>query len=108
MAAWGPLTRTPFFFLGPRPYREAEMVAYILREHARGRAFQEIVDDAYIGRCGGQTVLRAALRHPELIRALRRDVAEAIRREQRAVRERMRPPATASARDVGEPGRRAP
>lgn len=79
MAASSPLTRTPFFFLGCRPYREARLAAYIHREHRRGRHLAAIVDDPYVERCGGQSMLRAVLRHPRLIRALREDVSEAIR-----------------------------
>jgi hypothetical protein len=79
MATAGPLARTPFFFLGRRLYREAELAAYLRREHRRGRPVAEIVDDPYIGRCGGQSVLREVLRRPAVIRALRQDVADAIR-----------------------------
>ena len=78
MTAGGPPTRTPFFFLARRPYREAELAAYLRREHRRGRRLGEIVNDPYIHRCGGQSVLRAVLRHPALIRAFRQDVTDAI------------------------------
>jgi hypothetical protein len=78
MAAVGPLSRTPYFFLGRRPYREAELAAYLRREHRRGRRITEILNDPYIDRCGGQAVVRAALRQPDLIRALREDITDAI------------------------------
>jgi hypothetical protein len=78
MAGW-PLARTPFYFIGPRPYREAELAAYIRREHRRGRRLAEILDDAYISNRGDQALLRAALARPSLIRALGQDVVEAIR-----------------------------
>jgi hypothetical protein len=76
-----PLDRTPFYFLGPRPYREAELAAHIHREHRRGRSLEEILRDPYLDRCGGRAVVRAVLRRPELIRALGRDVAEEIVRQ---------------------------
>jgi hypothetical protein len=78
----GPLAGTPFYFLGPRPYREAELAAHIRREHARGRRLTEILGDPYIDRRGGQAVLRTVLERPSLIRALGHDVVEAIRRPQ--------------------------
>ena len=78
MAARAPLASTPFYFLGRRPYREAELAAYLRREHRRGRRLVEIVSDPYVARCGGQSVLWAVLGRPSLIRALRQDVADAI------------------------------
>ena len=64
--------------LGPRPFREAELAAYLRREHRGGRRLGEILNDPYIGRCGGQSVLWAVLRRPSLIQALRQDVADAF------------------------------
>ena len=78
MSAQGSVTRTPFFFLGRRPYQEAELAAYLRREHRRGRRLAEIVSDPYVGRCGGKALLRSVLRQPPLIRAFRKDVADAI------------------------------
>jgi hypothetical protein len=74
----GPLERTPFFFIGPRPYREAELAAHIIREHGRGRDLDQILNDPYLERRGGRALVRAVLRRPDLIRALGRDVADAI------------------------------
>jgi hypothetical protein len=78
MAGW-PIERTPFYFLGPWPLREAELAAYIRREHRRGRRLAEIVDDPYVHNRGGRALLQAVLGSPTLIRALGEDVAEAIR-----------------------------
>jgi hypothetical protein len=78
MPEW-PLARTPFYFIGPRPYREAELAAYIRREHRRGRPLAEILNDPYFDRRGHQGLLRAVLRQPGLIRALGQDVVDAIR-----------------------------
>lgn len=72
------LANTPFYFLGRRPYREAELAAYLRREHRRGRRLAEILNDPYIERCGGQGVLRAVLRRPRLIQAFGAHVADAI------------------------------
>jgi hypothetical protein len=78
MVADEELARTPFYFLGRRPYREAELIAYLRREHRRGRRLDEILNDPYVDRCGGQAVLRAVFRRPGLIRSLGQDVADAI------------------------------
>jgi hypothetical protein len=79
------LERTPFFFLGRRRYREAELAAYLRREHHRGRRLAEILDDPYIERCGGESVLRAVLGRPDLIRSLGADIEEAISSSGRAL-----------------------
>jgi hypothetical protein len=78
MARWS-LARTPFFFLGPRPFLEAELAAYIRRQHRRGRRLSEIVDDPYVTNRGDQALRRAVLGSPSLIRALGEDVVGAIR-----------------------------
>ena len=78
MTSEGPLARTPFYFLDRRPYHEAELAAYIRREHRRGRHLSEIVNDRYVDRCGGASVVHALLRRPSLVRALGEDVAETI------------------------------
>ena len=93
MAAIDSLTRTPFFFLGRRPYREAELASYLRREHRRGRHLTEIVEDPYVESCGGRSVLRVVLRQPGLIRELREDIADAIleSRPDRCYGDRSRP-----------------
>ena len=78
MAVSGPLARTPFYFLDRRPYHEAELAAYIRREHRRGRHLSEIVNDPYVDRCGGESVVHTLLSRPSLIRAFGQDVADTI------------------------------
>jgi hypothetical protein len=85
MAPGWPLARTPYFFIGPRPYREAELAAYIRREHRRGRHLTDILDDPYLDR-RSEALVRAVLRHPSLIRALREDVVDAIRLQETELR----------------------
>ena len=79
MASAGLLARTPFFSFGRRPYREERLAAYIRREHARGRHVSEILDDPYVARCGGTTVVHRVLSEAGLLDALERDVADSIR-----------------------------
>jgi hypothetical protein len=81
MPGW-PLARTPYYFIGPRPRREAELAAYIHRQHRRGRRLAEILEDAYIRNRGGRALLPAVLGSPALIRALGEDVADAIRMQE--------------------------
>ena len=84
----GPLAKTPFYFLDSCLDREAEVAAYLRREHRRGRPIGAVLADGYVQCRGGHGVLRAVLRRPALIRALGDDVAEAITRDQAAL---MRP-----------------
>ncbi len=72
------LGRGPYYFLGPRPYLEAECAAHIRREHARGRPLADVLGDAYFRRVD-PSILRAVLASPQLIRALGEDDACAIR-----------------------------
>ena len=78
MAAFGPLAGTPYFSFDRRPYREERLVAYIRREHARGRHLREILEDPYVGRCGSPSLVWSALRGTPLVRQLGRDAVEAI------------------------------
>jgi hypothetical protein len=85
MASWGPLGRTPYFFSARRPFREERLLSYIRREHRRGRHLGEILDDAYVGRCGSREFVWATLRDTSLIELLETDVREAIQRESAAL-----------------------
>ena len=81
MANSGPLGRTPYFFSARRPFREERLLSYIRREHRRGRHLGEIIEDAYVERCGSRELLWATLRDTPLIELLETDVREAIQRE---------------------------
>ena len=72
------LARTPYYFVGPRPFREARLRSYIIREHRRGRPLDEILGDRYLRRYGGDSLIWTVLGRPETIAALRADVAAAI------------------------------
>ena len=80
MANSGPLGHTPYFFSARRPFREERLVSYIRREHRRGRHLGEILDDAYVRRCGSLAFVWATLRHTPLIELLEADVREAFER----------------------------
>ena len=80
MAHSDPLAGTPYFFAGARPFREDRLVSYIRREHRRGRHLSEILDDAYVHRCGSKSFVWATLRHTSLIELLEADVRESFER----------------------------
>ena len=70
----------PFFEFGPRPFREARLRAYIVRQHRLGRPLLEILGDPYVGRCGNEGFCWTVLRDPRTIEALRRNDSQAIAR----------------------------
>jgi hypothetical protein len=75
MASWG-----PYFFNRPRRFREERLLAYIHREHRRGRHLAEILEDAYVRRCGSRQFVWETLRDTPLIELLEADVREAFER----------------------------
>jgi hypothetical protein len=80
MAEDEPLEGTPYFFAERLPYKEAELVAYIRREHRRGRHLSEILNDPEIERFGSRTFLWQTLRDTPLLELLDEDDREAIQR----------------------------
>jgi len=85
MATSGPVSRTPYFFLGRRPFREERLLSYIRRQHRRGRHLGEILEDRYVHRCGSDEFVWATLRNTALIELLETDVRESIQRASAAV-----------------------
>ena len=75
MARLAAMFRNPFSFLFSGSSHEDRVAAYVIREHERGRALGEILEDPYVkNRCTPAEVERL-LDRPELIRALGDDVA---------------------------------
>ena len=72
------LRGNPYLFLGPRPFREARLRSYILRQHRSGRPLSAIVADPYVARCGGTSLCWSVIQDPGTIQALERNVREAI------------------------------
>ena len=85
MASSDPLSRTPYSFVGRRPFREERLLSYIRREHRRGRHLGAILDDSYVHRCGSREFVWATLRHTSLIELLEADVREAFERASEAL-----------------------
>jgi hypothetical protein len=85
VAEAGPLRGTPYFFAERRPFREERLLSYIRREHRRGRHLGEILDDAYVQRCGSREFVWATVRNTSLIELLEADVREAFERAARSL-----------------------
>jgi len=79
------LAGTPYYFAGRRPFREERLLSYIRREHRRGRHLGEIIEDAYVGRCGSREFVWETLRDTSLIELLEADVREAFERAREAL-----------------------
>ena len=70
MARLATFLRNPFSFLFARSGKEERLAAYVIREHERGRALAEILEDPYIrNRCTPHEIARL-LDQPEVIHAL--------------------------------------
>jgi hypothetical protein len=66
--------------LGGGSAREDRIAAYVIREHDRGRTLQDILDDPYVrNRCSPQERARL-LEHPDVLKAIGDDMAEAAKR----------------------------
>ncbi len=66
----GEFVRNPFAFLFTRSSQEDRLAAYVIREHERGRALEEILDDPYVrNRATPQQVARL-LDRPDVIHTL--------------------------------------
>ena len=64
----------PFSFLFARPQKEELVAEYIVREHHRGRALDDILDDPYVtNRCSPDQVSRV-LEQPEVVHAIGEDI----------------------------------
>ena len=70
---------SPFGILFAKSSREDRVAAYIIREHDRGKAIDDILDDPYIrNRMSVQDVARVVER-PDVLRAIGDDMVEAAR-----------------------------
>jgi hypothetical protein len=69
-----------YFEFGPRPFREARLRSYIIRQHRAGRPLQEILEDPYVSRCGSPNLAWRVLEHPRTLEALFRNDVEAAKR----------------------------
>jgi hypothetical protein len=78
------LLRNPFSFLFTRSSAEEQVVAYLTREHRRGRAVAEILQDRYVqNRLSPQQQARL-LDRPDLVKTLGEQDIDAARTQLRA------------------------
>jgi hypothetical protein len=71
--------RNPFSFAFARSSGEDRIAQYVIREHERGRALAEILDDPYIKNRTTPQERERLLDRPEVVRALGQDVVEAAK-----------------------------
>lgn len=88
MANWGPLRRTPYYFLGRPSFREERLCAYIRRAHRDGRHLDEILDDPYVRRCGSPNLVWQTFRDTRLIELIEADMCDTFERARQAVSNR--------------------
>ena len=71
--------RSPFSFLFTRSSQEERLAAYVIREHGRGRALDDILDDPYVrNRCSPNEIKRV-LDRPDVLKAIGDSMAEAAK-----------------------------
>jgi hypothetical protein len=70
----GSLFRNPFSFLFTRSTSEDRVATYVIREHERGRALDEILDDPYVRNRTTRSDRLRLLERPEVVEALGRGV----------------------------------
>lgn len=71
------LRGNPYWVFSRFRFREAQIRAYLIREHRSGRPVAEIMTDPYLQRFGASIAARVLV-HSPTIAALERDDAEAI------------------------------
>jgi hypothetical protein len=62
--------RSPFSLFGSRSTQEDRVVAYLLREHGRGRPLGEVLDDPYVKNRLTPLQRERILERPEIIHAI--------------------------------------
>ena len=74
------LFRNPFSFLFTHSSQEDRVAAYLIREHDRGRALSEIMEDRYVqNRLQSPEQRARLLDRPEILHAVGSDKAEAAK-----------------------------
>jgi hypothetical protein len=67
--------RNPFSFLFARSAAEDRLAAYVIREHRRGRALAEILEDPYVRNRATEEQRKRVLQRPDVIHAVGENVA---------------------------------
>jgi hypothetical protein len=77
----GRFFRSVFSFLGARSSQEDRVAAYLIREHDRGRALNEILDDPYVRNRSSQSEVARVLDRPDVLKAIGDDLARRAKAE---------------------------
>jgi hypothetical protein len=81
VGAIGRFFRSVFSFLGTRSSQEDRVAVYLIREHDRGRALNDILEDPYVrNRCSESEVARV-LDRPDVLKAIGDDLARRAKAE---------------------------
>jgi hypothetical protein len=79
--SWSGSLRSMFSFLFTRSRAEGAVAEYVVREHHRGRALAEILNDPYVtNRCSAAQIERL-LDRPEVVKAIGEDMISRARSE---------------------------
>jgi len=73
------ILRSPFGFLFTRTKAEEVVAEYVIREHKRGRALSEILDDAYVTNRLSPDQVKRLLDRPDIVHAVGEDIIAAQR-----------------------------
>jgi hypothetical protein len=79
VARLGSILRNPFAFLFTTKGAEERVAGYVIREHARGRDLDDILDDPYVVNRLSPPEIARVLERPEVIKAIGDDTAAAHR-----------------------------
>jgi hypothetical protein len=81
MARLSNVLRNPFSFLFSRSSQEERLASYVIREHARGRSLEEILNDRYLINRTTPSQRARLLDRPEVIRAIGEHAVESAKTE---------------------------
>ena len=70
MSRFSNFWRNPFSFLFTRSSNEERLAAYVIREHDRGRALDEVLNDPYVRNRATPAQVARLLDRPDVIHAL--------------------------------------
>jgi hypothetical protein len=73
------ILRSPFSFLFTRTKAEEVVAEYVIREHHRGRALAEILEDAYVTNRLTPDQVKRLLDRPDIVHAVGNDLIAAHR-----------------------------
>ena len=79
MLSLSSVLRNPFSFLFTRSTKEERVAAYVIREHERGRALDEILEDPYVSNRLSPQQRARLLDRQDIIRAIGHDTVAAAR-----------------------------